>query len=72
MSDHSNTQIHRSDGTSGRGLLIAFGVIVAVIVLLALVGSFTGGEGTAGDTAITPPAEGIVAPSIEPAPVPTE
>ena len=72
MSDHSNTHIHRSDGTSARGLLIAFVLIVGVVVLLALVGSFAGGDGTTGDTAITPPAEGIVAPTIEPAPVPTE
>ncbi|MEO9574210.1 MAG: hypothetical protein ABJ263_18410 [Tateyamaria sp.] len=72
MSDHSHTNLHRSDGTSGRGLLIAFGLIVAFILLIAFVGSFAGGDGGAADSAITPAGEGIIAPEIEPAPVPTE
>jgi len=72
MSDHTNTNLHRSDGTSGRGLLIAFALIVAVVALLAFVGSFTGGDGTPGESAITPAGEGIIAPALEPAPVPTE
>ena len=72
MSDHSHTNIHRSDGTSGRGLLIAFALIVAFILLIAFVGSFADGEGTAVDNAITPAGEGSIAPDIQPAPVPTE
>ncbi|WP_299729301.1 hypothetical protein [uncultured Tateyamaria sp.] len=74
MSDHTNSNIHRGDAASGKGLLIAFALIVAVVVILALVGSFAGGgDGTAGDSAITPAGEGIVAPALEqPAPVPTE
>ncbi|MFL4471675.1 hypothetical protein ACERZ8_18000 [Tateyamaria armeniaca] len=72
MSDHTNHTIHRSDGTSGRGLLIAFAIIVAVVALLALVGSFAGGDGTPGESAITPAGEGAVAPTLETAPVPTE
>ena len=71
MSDHSHTNIHRSDGTSGRGLLVAFALIVAFIVTLAFVGSFSGDSST-GESAITPAGEGIIAPEIEPAPVPTE
>lgn len=72
MSDHTNHNIHRSDGTSGRGLLIAFALIVAVVVLLALIGSFAGGDGSAGDSAITPAGDSVVAPTLETAPVPTE
>lgn len=74
MSDHTNSNIHRGDATSGRGLLIAFALIVAVVAILALVGSFAGGgDGAAGDNAITPAGEGIVAPTPEqPAQVPAE
>ena len=71
MSDHSHTNLHRSDGTSGRGLLIAFGLIVAFILLIAFVGSFAG-DGSTGESAITPAVEGVIAPEIEPVPVPTE
>ena len=35
MSDYPNPNIHRGDGVSGRGLLISFAVIVAVVALLA-------------------------------------
>jgi len=65
MSDYPNPNLHRGDGTSGRGLLIAFAVIVAVVALLALVGSIGGGEGSeaGGENAITPPAEAPVPPT---------
>ncbi len=65
MSDYQNTNIHRAGGTSGRGLLIAFGLIVGIVALLAIVGTFGGGgEIAGGETAITPPAaESPVAPS---------
>ncbi|MEL6807506.1 MAG: hypothetical protein AAFO97_06975 [Pseudomonadota bacterium] len=72
MSDHSHTNLHRSDGTSARGLLIAFSLIVAFILLIAFVGSFAGDDGAALDSAITPAGEGVIAPDIQPAPVPTE
>jgi len=71
MSDHSHTNLHRSDGTSARGLLIAFGLIVAFIVFIAFVGSFAG-DGSTGESTITPAGEEITAPEIQPAPVPTE
>ena len=65
MSDYPNPNIHRGDGVSARGVLVAFGVVLAVILLLALVGSLGsgGGEGAPTQDAITPAAEGTVVPT---------
>ena len=66
MSDYPNPNIHRGDGVSGRGLLIALLVIVGFVVLLAIFG----GGGDAPTTTGTPlPAE--TAPATT-APVATE
>lgn len=66
MSDYPNSNIQRSSGTSGRGLLITFATIVGVVVLLALIGSL-GGDG---DDAPAP--QDTITPA-EPSPVlPTE
>lgn len=39
MADYPNTNIQRSDGVSGRGILISILVILAVLVGLAILGS---------------------------------
>ncbi|WP_299285703.1 hypothetical protein [uncultured Tateyamaria sp.] len=72
MSDYPNPNLHRGDGVSGRGLLIAFALIVGVVAILALVGSIGGGStgGTAGQDAIAPATE--VAPATEGTVAPTE
>lgn len=57
MSDYPNPNIHRGDGVSGRGILVAFGIVVALIAILALVGSLGGEEGAPTQDAITPAAE---------------
>ncbi|MEM6372514.1 MAG: hypothetical protein AAF727_07015 [Pseudomonadota bacterium] len=72
MSDHTHTNINRSDGTSGRGLLIAFAVIVAIVALIAVLGSFGGSDGTTPADAITPAEDTLIAPVPETAPAPTE
>jgi len=62
MSDYPNTNspnhnLHRGDGVSGRGVLIALLVLLGVIILLAVVGSMGGaGDGTAPATDVVPPA----------------
>ena len=67
MSDYPNPNIHRGEGVTGRGLLIAFGIIVAIIAILAIVGtSNPPAEGTAGEEVITP------APAPQAVPLPTE
>ncbi|WP_299144805.1 hypothetical protein [uncultured Tateyamaria sp.] len=64
MSDYPNPNLHRGDGVSGRGLLIAFGVIVAFIAILALVGASGGPEnGTVSQDAIAPATDPLVVPS---------
>ena len=65
MSDYPNPNLHRGDGVSGRGLLIAFGVIVAIIAILALVGSIGGVPegGTVSQDAIAPAVEGVAVPT---------
>lgn len=65
MSDYPNPNLHRGDGVSGRGLLIAFGVIVAIIAILALVGSIGGvpDNGAVSQGAIAPAAEGVAIPA---------
>ena len=72
MSDYPNPNIHRGDATSGRGLLIAFAVIVAIVVLLALVGTMGGGGGEAGGENAITPAESAVTPGVETPVAPTE
>lgn len=66
MSDHSNPNLHRGDGVSGRGVLIALLVIVGIIALLAMAGSMgSDADGTA-------PAGDVISPAAESAPIPTE
>ncbi|MEL6566310.1 MAG: hypothetical protein AAF822_07780 [Pseudomonadota bacterium] len=66
MSDYPNPNIHRGDGVSARGILVAFGIVLAIIALLAVVGSLGsgGGEGA--------PTQDAIAPATESTPVPTE
>ncbi|MEO0400964.1 MAG: hypothetical protein AAF214_01175 [Pseudomonadota bacterium] len=68
MSDYPNPNLHRGDGVSGRGLLIAFAVIVGFIALLALLGSIGGGgeDGAVSQDLIAPATDDL------PAPVATE
>lgn len=69
MSDYPNTNVHRGDGVSARGLLVAVAIIVAIIALLSLVGGAGEGvEGAATQDAITPALEAPAAPTA----VPTE
>ena len=64
MSDYPNPNIHRGDGVSTRGILTALGIVLAIIVLLAVVGSLGGGgEGAPTQDAITPATDGAVAPT---------
>ncbi|MEL6450834.1 MAG: hypothetical protein AAFQ19_06205 [Pseudomonadota bacterium] len=65
MSDYPNPNLHRSDGVSGRGLLIALGVIVAIIALLAVVGTSTAptGDGAVSQDAIAPATDSVVVPT---------
>ena len=64
MSDYPNPNLHRGDGVSGRGLLIAFGVIVAIIAILALVGTSSVPDGgTVSQDAIAPAAEPLAVPT---------
>ncbi len=61
MSDYPNTNVHRGDGVSARGLLVAVAIIVAIIGLLAFAGSMgEQGEGAATQDAITPAVEAPV------------
>lgn len=60
MSDHSHANLSRSSGTSGRGVLIAFAVIVCIVAIIALAGSI--GTDTPGDSAIAPAAQSPVSP----------
>ena len=64
MSDYPNPNIHRGDSVSARGILVAFGIVAAIIVLLAIVGSVGsgGGEGASTQDAIAPAAENPVVP----------
>ncbi len=66
MSDHSNLNLHRGDGVSRRGVVVAILVIAGIVVLLAIAGTTGGGENVA------PAAGDVISPSVEPAPVPTE
>lgn len=60
MSDYPNPNIHRGEGVTGRGLLIAFGIIIAIIAILAIVSTGTPpADGTAGQEVITPPPEAV-------------
>lgn len=56
MSDYQNSNIQRSSGASGRGLLITFAAIVGIVVLLTLIGSLggDGGDSNTPQDAITP------------------
>ena len=45
MSDYPNPNIHRGDGVSGRGILVAVAIVAAIILLLAVVGSLGSGGG---------------------------
>ena len=74
MSDYPNPNIHRGDNVSGRGILVAFGIVLAIIMLLAFVGSLGsgGGEGAPTQDAITPAVESTVAPTVEGTVMPTE
>ena len=59
MSDYPNPNLHRGDGVSARGLLIALAIIVGIVVLLAVAGALGGGgggEGAPTQDAITPAA----------------
>ncbi|WP_223423563.1 hypothetical protein [Tateyamaria pelophila] len=62
MSDHSNLNLHRGDGVSRRGVIVALVVVLGIVVLLAMGGT---GDGTA-------PAGDVIAPVAETAPVATE
>ena len=62
MSDNSNLNLHRGDGVSRRGVIVALVVVVGIVVLLAMAGS---GDGTA-------PAGDAISPAAETAPVATE
>ncbi len=72
MADYPNSNIQSGDGVSGRGILIAIFVILAVIIGLALLGS--------GPTPIDPSAIGVEGEAAAPAstegaitaPAPTE
>ena len=65
MSDYPNPNLHRGDGVTARGLLIAFAVIVGVIAVLALLGSIGGGaeNGTVSQDLIAPAAESVAVPT---------
>lgn len=60
MSDYPNhnPNLHRADGVSGRGILIALGVVVLVVAILAALGS-----GSGGGEAVLPAAEDTTAPA---------
>jgi hypothetical protein len=64
MSDqpHSNTDMDR--WTSGRGVLLAFVVVLAILVVLASVGSFNTAQNDAvGENAIIPAGEAPILPT---------
>ncbi len=65
MSDYPNPNIHRGDGVSARGILVAFGIVLAIILLLAVIGSMGsgGGEGAPTQDAIAPAVEGTAVPT---------
>lgn len=68
MSDYPNPNLHRSDGISARGLLIALGVVLFIFVVLAALGSSSTSDGT---PRATLPADGTAVPAIDaPATVP--
>jgi hypothetical protein len=64
MSDYQNPNIHRGQGISGRGLLIAAVVLVAATFALSFIGTSTV---PAGDGLGTQPS--IAEPAIQTAPV---
>lgn len=64
MSDYPNSHLHRSDGVSGRGLLIAAGVLGLIILGLILIGGGSDPQALPSD-AITPEA---TAPAATPTP----
>ncbi len=70
MADYPNTNIHRSDGVSGRGILISILVILAVLIGLAILGSNPGQVDPSGASATSEEAPAAV--ETTPAPVPTE
>ncbi len=67
MADHPNPNIHRGQGISGRGLLIAGVVLVLAIFALSFFGTSTV---PAGDGLGTQPP--VAEPAIQTAPVPLD
>ncbi|MEO9685132.1 MAG: hypothetical protein ABJF86_03510 [Tateyamaria sp.] len=63
MSDNSHANFSRSSGTSGRGVLIAFVVVVCIVAFIALIGSF--GTDQPNDNAITPAVQSPVLPAVD-------
>ncbi|MEL6619716.1 MAG: hypothetical protein AAFP16_12620 [Pseudomonadota bacterium] len=70
MSDYPNPNLHRGDGVSARGLLIALAIIVAIVALLAIAGAI-GGGGT-GDGGEGAPTQDAITPAVPSTAVPTE
>ncbi|WP_415920174.1 hypothetical protein [Tateyamaria sp. SN6-1] len=65
MSDYPNPNIHRGDGVSARGVLVAFAIVAAIILLLAIVGAMGSGgsEGAPTQDAIAPAAQSTTVPT---------
>ncbi|WP_390913900.1 hypothetical protein [Pseudosulfitobacter sp. SM2401] len=65
MSDYTNPNIHRGQGITGRGLLIAVAVLVAFIFALAYLGASTVPEGSleSGATGAELGADGVITPA---------
>ncbi|MEP6066574.1 MAG: hypothetical protein ABJ246_12095 [Paracoccaceae bacterium] len=70
MADYPNTDIQRSDGVSGRGILISILVILAVLVGLAILGSNPAQVDPTGISSTSEQAPAAV--DTTPAPVPIE
>ena len=70
MADYPNTNIQRSDGVSGRGILISILVILAVLVGLAILGSNSAQVDPAGASSTSEQVPAVVDSTT--APVPTE
>lgn len=60
MSDYTNPNLHRGSGVTGRGLLIAVAVLVALVFALAYLGASTVPDGENGGTL---GADGVITPA---------